>query len=339
MSTHRCWYFNRRPRHEIEADTLQLRELPRAPLQDGEFRLRHLYLSLDATNRLWISEWDLYMPTIAPGSPMLGFVLGEVVESRHPGFAVGSLAAGLAPWADESVSTGEGFSPMPRIPGLPLAEAFGILAVAGPSAYVGLMDIGRPKPGDTVVVSAAAGAVGMIVGQLARIHGCRVIGVAGGAEKCRWLKDELGFDAVVDYRQGDLLGQLRQAAPEGIDLHYENVGGEILDAALSCMNNFGTVVVCGLIASYNAGSDPVPGPYMFRNVIMRRLRIEGFVVLDHLDKYPQYQQKLAAWMLEGKIKYRLHVVDGLARASEALKLLYTSGNQGKLMVRIGAEPA
>lgn len=337
MAMARRWYFNKRPTHEIESDTLLLREEGLPALKDGECLVRNLYLSLDATNRLWLSEWDLYMETIKLGKPMLGFVVGEVLESRHPGFAVGSLAAGLGPWADQFVSDGAGFSVMPRIPGLPLAEAFGILAVAGPSAYVGLMDIGRPKVGDTVVVTAAAGAVGMIVGQLARIHGCRAIGVAGGAEKCRWLKEEIGYDEVIDYKKGDLVAQLRRAAPDGIDVHYENVGGEILDAGLSCMKNFGTVVICGLISTYNAGGDPVPGPYMFRNVIMRRLRMEGFVVLDHVDKFPQYQQKLAGWMLEGKLKYRLHVVDGLEQARDALKLLYTGGNHGKLLVRIGTE--
>ena len=339
MGTTQRWYFNRRPAGEIEPDTLVLRAAPLPALQDGEFLLRTIYLSLDATNRVWLSDWDTYMEPLPIGAPMLGFIVGEVVESRHPGFTVGSLAAGLQEWASHIVSDGSGFSAVPRIPGLSIADAFGALAIAGPSAYVGLMDIGRPKPGDTVVVTAAAGAVGVMVGQIAKLHGCRTIGVAGGPDKCRWLKEEIGYDEVIDYKEGDLVAALRRAAPDGIDLLYENVGGEILDAGLTVMKNFGTVVVCGLISTYNAGGARVPGPYMFRNVIMRRLRIEGFVVLDHMDKVPAYQQKLAGWMLEGKLKHRLHVVDGIENAQEALKLLYTGGNHGKLLVRIGHEPA
>ncbi len=333
------WYFNRRPDRDIEDDTLVLREEVVPAPREGEFLLRTLYLSLDATNRVWLSDWDTYMPPLPVGSPMLGFVVGEVVESRHPGFPVGRLAAGLSTWSSHVVSDGAGFEVFPRLPGLPVADAFGVLAVAGPSACVGLWDIGRPKPGDTVLVTAAAGAVGMIVGQLAKMQGCRTIGVAGGPEKCRWLRDEIGYDAVIDYREGDLVEALRRAAPEGVDLHYENVGGAILDAGLTVMKNFGTVVVCGLISTYNASGAQVPGPYMFRNVIMRRLRLEGFVVLDHPQKVAQYRQRLAGWMIEGRLKYRLHVVDGLERAQEALKLLYTGGNQGKLLVRVGAEPA
>jgi NADPH-dependent curcumin reductase CurA len=337
QTTARCWYFNKRPKRDLEADTLVLREEPVPALGEGQFLLRAVYLSLDATNRLWLGEWDLYMEPVHLGEPMHGFVVGEVVASRHASFPVGCLAAGLNRWADYLVSDGAGFSVFPRIPGLPLAEAFGILAIAGPTAYVGLMEIGRPKPGDTVVVTAAAGAVGMLVGQIAKLHGCRAIGIAGGAEKCRWLTAELGYEAAIDYKHEDVPRRLRELVPQGIDVHFENVGGAMLDAGLANMKNFGAVVICGLIASYNA-SEPVPGPYLFRNLIMRRLRVEGFVILDYVDRYARYQEKLAGWMLGGQLKYRLHVVDGLENAVEALKLLYSGGNHGKLMVRIGAEP-
>ncbi len=337
MAETRRWYFARRPQHEIEADTLQLRTETLPALAEGQMLLRTLYLSLDATLRLWLSEWDLYIDPVKLGDPMKGFVVAEVVDSRNPNFAVGSLVTGLGLWSDYVVTDGSGYSPMPRLPGLPIGEAFGVLAIAGPTAYIGLHEIGRIKPGDTVMITAAAGAVGMITGQLARIHGCRTIGVAGGAEKCRWLKQELGYDEVIDYKRGNLVEQIRAVAPDGIDVLFENVGGEILDAGLTCMKNFGTVVVCGLISSYNDGEQRTPGPTMFRNVIMRRLRIEGFVVLDYIDRYPDYQQKLAAWMLEGRLKYRLHVVDGLENALESLKLLYSSGNNGKLMVRVAGD--
>lgn len=333
----RRWHFNKRPKQDIEPDTLALREEPLAALLDGQFLVRSIYLSMDATNRLWLGDLELYMDPVALGAPMIGFLVGEIVESRHPDFPVGSLAAGLKPWADFVVSDGSDMQIMPNIPGLKLADAFGILAVAGPTALVGLMEIGRPKPGDTVVVTAAAGAVGMLVGQIAKIHGCRAIGIAGGAEKCRWLTEEFGYDAAIDYKSENVVERLRALAPDGVDVHFENVGGDMLDAGLTVMKNFGSVVICGLISTYNSNG-PVPGPYMFRNLIMRRLRVEGFVILDYAARYPEFQAKLAQWMLEGRLHYRLHVVDGLDNAVDALKLLYSGGNHGKVMVRIGAEP-
>ncbi|MDD3763514.1 MAG: NADP-dependent oxidoreductase [Nevskiales bacterium] len=333
----RHWYFNQRPKGDIDDQTLVLREEPVPELKDGEFLVRSVYMSLDATNRVWLSDWDIYMDPVRIGDRMRGFVIGEIVQSRHPDFREGDLAAGLSSWSDYIVDNGTAFQKMPPIPGLKLADAFGILTVAGPTALVGLMDVGQAKAGDTVVVTAAAGAVGMLVGQIAKIHGCRTIGIAGGAEKCGWLKSDLGYDEVVDYKNENVVERLRQLAPDGVDVHFENVGGEVLDAGLTVMKDFGRVVICGLISTYNA-SGPVPGPYMFRNVIMRRLTIQGFVILDYMERYPELQLKLAGWMQEGRLKYRLHVVDGLENAVGALKLLYSGGNQGKLMVKIGAEP-
>jgi NADPH-dependent curcumin reductase CurA len=340
MTTTRRWYFNRKPSRDIEADTLQLRQERLPEPGDGEFLLRSIYLSMDATNRLWLGDWDLYMDPIREGEPMKGFMLAEVMASRHPGFPQGGLVAGLAPWSEYALSDGSGFSIMPRIPGLALADAFGVLAVAGPTALVGLMEIGQPKRGDTVVVTAAAGAVGMLVGQIARIHGCKTIGIAGGAEKCAWLTREFGYDHAIDYKRGNVVERLRQLAPEGVDVHFENVGGEMLDAGLTVMKNFGSVVICGLISTYNStAGDRIPGPYMFRNLIMRRLRVQGFVILDYLDRYPQYQQQLAGWMLDGRLKYRLDITPGIDQAVDALKTLYTGANQGKVLVQIGDEPA
>ena len=338
MATTRRWYFNKPPKKELEKDTLQLREEPIPELKDGEFLLRSIYLSLDATNRLWLGDWDLYMEPIHQGECMKGFMLGEVAKSKNPNFPVGALAAGLAPWSDYSISDGTGFSVMPRIPGLKLADAFGVLAIAGPTALVGLMEIGRPKPGSTVVVTAAAGAVGSLVGQIAKIHGCRAIGIAGGAEKCGWLTSEFGYDHAIDYKKEDVVKRLRELAPGGVDCHFENVGGEMLDAGLTVMKDFGSVVICGLISTYNStAGDKIPGPYMFRNLIMRRLRVEGFVILDYLDRYPEYQQKLAGWMLEGKLRYRLDIQQGLENGLETLKMLYSGANKGKLLLQIGQE--
>ncbi|MDM4768809.1 NADP-dependent oxidoreductase [Solimonas sp. SE-A11] len=307
--------------------------------KEGEMLLRSIYLSMDATNRLRLGDWDLYMDPIREGKAMKGFTLAEVV-SRHPGFPQGSLVAGLVPWSEFAISDGSGLSIVPRIPGLKLADAFGVLVIAGPTALVGLMEVGRPKPGDTVVVTAAAGAVGMLVGQSARIHGCKTIGIAGGAEKCGWLTSEFGYDHAIDYKRENVVERLRELAPPGVDVHFENVGGEMLDAGLTVMKDFGSVMICGLISTYNsAAGDRIPGPYMFRNLIMRRLRVQGFVILDYADRYPEYQQQFAQWMLQGRLKFRLDVTSGIDKALDTLKMLYTGANKGKVLVQSGADPS
>ncbi len=333
----RRWDLAKHANGDIESDTFVFREAPLPALQEGEVLVRTIYLSLDATNRVWIGTWDQYMDPVNPGEPMRGFVCGEVMESRNPGFKVGDIVAGMHTWSDYFITDGTTFSVFPALPGANLAEAFGSLAIAGPTAYVGLINVGKVQAGETVVVSAAAGAVGMMAGQIAKLKGCRTIGIAGGAEKCERLTREFGYDAAIDYRADDVSARLRELAPEGIDLLFENVGGEILDAGLAAMKNFGRVVICGLISTYNHSGEPIPGPYMFRNVIMRRLRIEGFVILDYMEEMPEIVGTLAGWMLEGKLHFRVHTVDGLENAVEALKMLYTGANQGKLLVKIGDE--
>lgn len=336
-NTAKSWILNKRVDSEIEPDTFVLQEQVLSDIAQGEFRVRTLYLSLDATNRVWIGNWDQYMDPVQVGEGMRGFVCGEVMESRNPDFATGTLVAGTATWSDNIITNGDGFAPFAALPGISVAETFGALAIAGPTAYVGLLEIANIQPGETVAVSAAAGAVGMMVGQIAKLKGCKTIGIAGGPEKCAFIKDECGYDIAVDYRNENVLDALRKAAPEGVDVHFENVGGEILDAALTVMKDNGRVVICGLISTYNQSGKPVPGPYMFRNVIMRRLRIQGFVILDYVKQYPAIQQELAGWMLEGKLRFKVHVEEGLECAPEALKMLYSSKNFGKLLVQVGAE--
>lgn len=337
MTSARSWFLQKRPITDIEADTLVLREHTLPELKDGEFLMRTILLSLDASNRIWMSDQDSYLPPVPLGAPMRGMVMGEVMQSRNANFPVGGLAWGLDTWSDYVVTNGAGLTPMPPMPGLNLAKAFGVLAIAGPTAYIGLHDIGRIKPGDTVVVTAAAGAVGMVTGQLAKIHGCRTIGVAGGPEKCKQLVEQYGYDHAIDYKSENLLERLRELAPDGIDVHFENVGGDQLDAALTHMKIGGCVVLCGLIASYSS-NEPVPGPYMFRNVIYKRLRIEGYLCLDYTKTYPAMQAKLVEWIKQGRLHFGLHEIAGLENAVEACKLLYTGGNQGKLQVRIGPDP-
>lgn len=336
----RYWRLDKRPRVEIEDDCLSLQTTPIPVLAEGEVLMRVIYLSLDATNRLWMEEIEnMYMPAVPLNTPMQGFVLAEVAESRNPAFKPGQIAMGLGHWASHVVTDGAGWMSLDRPEGVPLDLAFGVLAIAGPTAWFGMMEIGRPKPGDTVVVSAAAGAAGSCAAQIARLKGCRVIGIAGGADKCAWLKDEAKLDAVIDYKAENVAEALTRIAPDGIDILYENVGGDIMDASLANMKLGGTVVVCGLISTYNGamGGDAGTGPKLFHNVILKRLRIQGFVVLDFMDRYGEAWAELIPWLRSGELKFRLDVADGLDKAVDALRSMYRSGNSGKLMVKIGEE--
>lgn len=338
MTPAHSWFLQKRPTKDIEDDNLVLREHQLPEPKDGEFLMRTILLSLDASNRIWMSDMESYLPPVALGAPMRGMVLAEVMQSRNADFPVGGLVWGLNTWSDYAISDGTDLMLMPPTKNLDLAKIFGVLAIAGPTAYIGLHDIGRIKPGDTVVVTAAAGAVGMVTGQLAKIHGCRTIGVAGGRDKCQQLVEQYGYDHAIDYKSENMLERLRQLAPEGIDVHFENVGGDQLDAALENMKTGGAVVLCGLIASYGANG-PVPGPYNFRNIILRRLRVEGYICFDYTTtSYPAMQARLVEWVRDGRLHFGLHEVAGLEKAVETCKLLYNGGNQGKLLIRIGPDP-
>jgi NADPH-dependent curcumin reductase CurA len=264
---------------------------------------------------------------------MRGVVCGTVIKSRHPNYAEGQILSGLGTWADYQIGTPSTVNPMGDTGPMSVLDAFSTFAVVGPTAYFGLLDFGEPKAGETVVVSAAAGAVGSIVGQIAKIKGCRAVGLAGTKEKCAWIKGELGFDAAINYRIEDVSTALAAACPHGIDVYFDNVGGPILDACLKLMNFKGRIPTCGLISQYNA-AQPVPGPHNYPLILMRRLRVQGFIVLDFADRYPEAIAALSRWMAEGKIKVRTEIVDGLENALQTVKKLYTGGNTGKLMIRV-----
>lgn len=335
----RYWRFDQHPEEMISSDTLSLQEGPKPQLGRGEVLLRNLYVSMDATNRLWLGKRkELYIEPLSLGDTMKGFTLSVVEESDNPAFAPGQIVTWLGEWADYSVSNGLDLIPFSAPAEVPLADAFGVLNIAGPTAYYGLLEIGQPRPGETVVVTAASGAVGSLTGQIAKLAGCRVVGTAGSDEKCRRLIEEFGFDAAINYKQPDFADKLAAACPNGIDIQFENVGGDILDHCLTLMNNGGRVVICGLIAMYNSEQN-VPGPYMFHNTIMKRLKIEGFVILDHMQDFPKMQYHLAQWMSQGKLNYRLEVIEGLEHAVDALNSLYTGSNDGKVMIKVGPEPA
>jgi NADPH-dependent curcumin reductase len=329
----RQWRLARRPEGAMREGDLELHDAVAPEAADGQALVRNLYLSLDPTNRLWTSDIDQYMPPVEINSVMRGGTIGVVEESKSDYLRVGNVVVGMGGWQDYVLGDEKSFVRLPK-DGLPLTAHLSVLGVTGLTAYFGLLDVGKPQQGQTVVVSAAAGAVGSIVGQIAKLHGCRVVGIAGGPDKCRWLTDELGFDAAVDYKRGTILEDLRTACPDGIDVHFENVGGEILDAALTLINLRARIVICGLIASYNAVG-PVPGPYMFRNILMKRARCEGFIIFDYARRYGEATAALREWIGGGRLKYSVEEVAGLEHAPAALNKLFEGSNAGKLIVKIG----
>jgi NADPH-dependent curcumin reductase CurA len=331
--TNRVWRLRKRPVGDITDDVLTLDEESIPEPGGGECLFRLNYLSLDPTNRIWMSDMDQYMPPVELDAPMRGVVCGTVITSRHPNYTEGQIVSGLGTWADYQIGTPATVNPMGDTGPMSALDAFSTFAVVGPTAYFGLLDFGEPKTGETVVVSAAAGAVGSIVGQIAKIKGCRTVGLAGTNEKCAWIKGELGFDAAINYRTEDVSTALAAACPDGIDVYFDNVGGPILDACLKLMNFKGRIPTCGLISQYNA-AQPVPGPHNYPLILMRRLRVQGFIVLDFADRYPEAIAALSRWMAEGKIKVRREIVDGLENALQTVKKLYTGANTGKLMIRV-----
>lgn len=328
----RQWILSRRPVGSIADGDLVLKELPVPSPKEGEVLIRTNYLSLDPTNRIWMSDMEQYMEPVRLGEPMRGLVLGEVVESHAQALAIGDQVTAVGSWGDYFCASSANFTLVPKIPGLEAKEIFGIYFVVGPTAYFGLVDIGNPKIGETLVVSAAAGAVGSIVGQIGKAQGCRVVGIAGGSQKCGWIK-ELGFDAAIDYKSEDVAAALRMHCPGGIDIYFDNVGGETLEAALGRMNLFGRVVVCGMISAYNSKA-PVPGPRNYSAILMKRLKVQGFIILDYFTRYPEAYRALTQLHAAGKLKWRFHEVEGLENADKAVRLLYDGGNRGKLLVKV-----
>jgi NADPH-dependent curcumin reductase CurA len=333
----RQWVLASRPEGDISADNLKLVEAPVRPLQEGEILVRNIYLSLDPTHRIWMSDRDQYLPPVELGQVMRGGVLGVVEQSRSDRFQPGDhVKVGMGGWETYSIASDRIAQRVPAQPGLPLTAYMSVLGSTGLTAYFGMTDIGAPKAGETVVVSAAAGAVGSIAGQIAKILGARVIGIAGGQDKCRWITEELGFDAAIDYRNEDVGAALDRLCPDGIDVNFENVGGEIMDAVISRMNNFGRVALCGMISTYNQ-QGPAAGPTDFSRVLMRRLLIKGFIVIDYMPRAREGLEQLGAWVGAGRLKWKTHVVDGLEQAPEAVKLLFAGRNDGKLLVRVSSE--
>lgn len=319
-----------RPTGWVEESNFKLVETPVPQIADGQVLVRNHFLSLDPYMRGRMNDTKSYAAPVNLGDVMIGGTAGEVVASKNPKFAVGDKVVGMLGWQLYGVSDGTQLMKVDDRH-IPLSAYLGTVGMPGVTAWYGLMDICQPKAGETVVVTAASGAVGSVVGQLAKMKGCRAVGIAGGAEKCRYVVDELGFDACVDYKAGKLWQDIKAATPQGIDCLFENVGGEIFDTLLGRMNAFSRIAVCGLIAQYNSE------PYPMKNigsVLINRIKMQGFIVSEHMERWPVALQELGQGVATGKIKYRETVAQGLENAPKAFIGLLKGANLGKQLVKL-----
>jgi NADPH-dependent curcumin reductase CurA len=326
-----------RPVGAPTSDNFELVNTPIPAPAAGQVLLRTTYLSLDPYMRGRMSDTPSYAPPVALGAPMVGGTIARVESSQHPDYQAGDVVLSYSGWQDYALSDGTGLNKLAADMPQP-SMALGVLGMPGFTAYMGLLDIGQPKAGDTVVVAAASGAVGSIVGQIAKLHGCRVVGIAGGADKCRYVVDELGFDASIDRRDADFATQLAAACPAGIDVYFENVGGAVFDAVLPLLNVGARIPVCGLIANYNATGLPA-GPdrmgLLMATLLIKRIKMQGFIIFDDYGhRYPEFFSAMSSWLAQGKIKFREDIVEGLDNAPQAFIGLLQGENFGKLVVRV-----
>ena len=320
-----------RPTGWVSEKNFRLESAPLPQPKDGEVLVKNLWLSLDPYMRGRMNDTKSYAAKQEIGEVMVGGAAGEVIESRNPKFAVGDQVVGMLGWQQFGCSNGVGLNKIDTSR-VPMPAFLGVLGMPGVTAWVGLLDICQPKAGETVVVSAASGAVGSVVGQIAKLKGCRTVGIAGGREKCDYVVKELGFDACVDYKAGRLDDDLKAAAPGGIDCYFENVGGEILDAVLRRMNAFSRIAVCGLISQYNA-TEPY-GVQTFQSILTNRIKVQGFIVSDRMELWAKALPELIGWVASGKIKYRETVAQGLENAPKAFIGLLKGENFGKQLVKL-----
>jgi NADPH-dependent curcumin reductase CurA len=325
-----------RPSGKPTVENFRLETVAVPAVGDGEVLLQTEFLSLDPYMRGRMNAGKSYAPAVELGAVMVGGTVSRVVESRNSAFAKGDLVTAYAGWQDYAISDGSDLMKLdPRIPSP--SYALGVLGMPGLTAYVGLLDIGQPKAGDTVVLAAATGAVGSVVGQIAKLKGCRVVGIAGGAEKCQYAVEQLGYDACVSHYDDDMAQQLAKACPQGIDVYFENVGGSSWEAVMPLLNNFARIPVCGLIAHYNQTELP-PGPDRMSQlqgmILTRSLKMQGFIVGNYRDRIPAFVADMTGWLAEGKVKYREDIVEGLDNAPRAFLGLFSGNNFGKLVVRV-----
>ncbi len=332
QNSNRQFKLARRPVGMVSREDFSFTETPVPTPGDGQFLVRNEYLSLDPAMRGWMNEGKSYVPPVGIDEVMRAGAVGEVVASNHPKFAVGQKVVGMFGVQDYAVSDGKGVSIVdPKL--APLPVYLGTLGMPGMTAYFGLLEVGQPQPGDTVVVSGAAGAVGQIVGQIAKLKGCRVVGIAGGADKCRYVVDELGFDACIDYKNEDVKKALREHCPKGVNVYFDNVGGDILDDVLSQLAMHARIVICGAISQYNS-TTPVKGPSNYLSLLVNRASMKGMVVFDWADRYGEAIREMGGWLAAGKLKTREDVAEGLEHFPETLQRLFKGENTGKLVLKV-----
>jgi NADPH-dependent curcumin reductase CurA len=309
-------------------------EEPVPALHEGEVLVKNLYMSFDPAMRGWMEDRKSYIPPVQIGEVMRAGTVGQVVESRDPKHPVGSFVQGLLGWQEYAVA-GKGPNQVSSVPeGVSLTAPLGVLGITGLTAYFGLLDLGKPKPGETVLVSGAAGATGSVASQIAKLKGCRVIGIAGGPEKCSWLETELGLDDTIDYKSEDVAQRIAALCPDGIDVYFDNVGGEILEAALANLALRARIVLCGGISGYNE-DEPQPGPRNLMNLVIQRGRMEGFIVIDFASRFGEATKELAGWVAEGKIRHQEDIQEGIENAPRTFQRLFLGENRGKQLLKLG----
>lgn len=336
-TTSREIHLKKRPIGLPQESVFELVTVPIPEPGADEVLVRNIYMSVDPYMRGRMTERESYIPPFQLGQPLEGGCVGEVVKSRHDAFQAGDYVSGMLGWREYYATSGSQLTKIdPSI--APLQGYLGVVGMPGLTAYVGLLNIGQPQPGETVFVSAASGAVGSVVCQIAKIKGCRVVGSAGSDQKTSWLRDEAGIDDTINYKKVDnLAATLGNVCPDGIDIYYDNVGGTHLDAALQHMNEHGRIVLCGMISQYNATEAPA-GPSNLFIAIQRRLTLKGFIVFDHIDQQPDFYQDMGKWIKEGRMKWRETIVDGIQNAPGAFIGLFEGDNFGKMLVKVGPDP-
>jgi len=335
------WRLKARPVGMVKESDFEYVETTLPELKDGEFLVRNLYLAFEPAMRGWINEGESYVPAVELGEVMRAGTVGQVVESRHPGFAQGDFVSGVLGWQEYAINDGKPgmMGTISKVPvGVPPQLVLGALGTTGLTAYFGMLDIGKPKAGDVVVVSGAAGATGSVAGQVARIKGAaKVVGIAGGKDKCDWLVNELGFDAAIDYKAEDVGARLQQECPQGINVFFDNVGGDILDAALLNMAQNGRIVLCGGISGYNEAELPA-GPRNYMQLVIRRCTMQGFIVIDYLPQAGQAIAELSGWIASGELKQAADVQEGIENTPKTFLRLFEGKNRGKQLLRIAEAP-
>ncbi len=335
MNTNRQWVLAKRPHGMVTQDNFEYRETPIPEAGDGQVLVRNLYLSFDPTQRGWMEDRESYLPPVALGEVMRAGSVGQVVSSNHDNFTSGDLVQTTGGWQDFTVVDGAGgFMGLSKLPeGVTPPMALGVLGVTGLTAYWGMLDLGKPEPGQTVLVSGAAGATGSVAAQIARIKGCRVVGIAGGKEKLDLLRDVAKLDDVIDYKSEDVNARIGETCPDRVDVFFDNVGGDILEAALNHINMRARVVLCGGISAYNA-TEPVPGPVNLMNLVIMRARMEGFIVIDYMDRTHIAVPELLGWIQSGELVHEEDIQEGFENIPDTLNRLFTGRNTGKQLLRI-----